>query len=303
MSSVAFQRIIRSGFNNFKRNSWLTVATITVMFLALFVLQGLLIFSVVTRSVIDSLQDKIDISVYFKKGVPEEEILIVQEKLETLEEVRTVEYISENEALARFKTRHSDNPILLESLAELDQNPLQASLNIKARVPEEFASIASFLDQGEYSNSIEKINYFQNKDVIDRLTRIIGSVERGWIILSIVLSAISVMVAFSAIRLAIYTSREEIGIMRLVGGTPSYVRGPYLVEGALFGLVAAIMTILVFYPVSLFIGPKISSVIPEINLSSYYLTNIFQIGGLLIIVGVGLGMLSSLIAIRRYLKV
>jgi len=300
---MAFKRILRAGLNNFKRNSWLSVATITVMFLALFVIQGLLLFSVITRAVVVSLQDKIDISVYFKKDTPETEIITIQDKLFGLEEVKTVEYISENEALARFKTRHSDNPVLLESLAELDQNPLEASLNIKAKVPEQYASIASFLDSGSFNNHIDKVNFFQNRDAINRLASIIGSIERGGLLLSLALAAIAALVAFSSIRMAIYTSRDEIGIMKLVGGTPSYVRGPYLVEGALYGLIAAAVTIIIFYPISLVAGPKLAAFLPDINLGQYYLANIFQISTVLVLIGVGLGVLSSYIAIRRYLKV
>lgn len=300
---MTFKRIVRSGFNNFKRNSWLSFATITIMFLALFVIEGVFIFSVLTDHAISTLQDKIDISVYFKKETPENEILLVQERLIVLEEVRSVEYISENEALSRFKTRHADNPILLESLSELDDNPLQASLNIKAKVPDQYASIAAFLERGDFNNLIEKINYFQNKDVIERLSRITLTLRNSGIGLSLVLALIAMLVAFNSIRMAIYTSREEIGIMRLVGGAQGFVRGPYLIEGLLYGLCAALVAVAVFYPVTIFLSPKVAVLLPEINLSQYYLNNIFQISITLIGIGVMLGVLSSAIAIRRYLKI
>ena len=298
-----FQRMLRSGFTDFKRNAWLSVATISVMFLVLFLIEGLLMFSVVTKVLVDTLKDKIDISVYFTKGTTEAQILDVQSRLQAMPEVKTAEYISENEALSRFKTRYSDNPALLESIDQLDQNPLKASLNIKAIDPQQYQKITSFLEQDSLREITDKITYYQNRSVIDRLGRIVSGIETGGLIASLVLAAIAVLIAFNTIRLAIYTSREEISIMKLVGATPGFVRGPYLLEGAMYGLIAAVVSIVIFYPMTLIAAPKLESLLPGINLAQYYIANIFQISGTLIVIGVVLGIISSTIAIRRYLQV
>lgn len=301
--SSTFQRIIKAGYTDFKRNAWLSVATILVMFLVLVVIEGLILFSAVTNVLVDSLKDKIDISIYFKKGIPEEEILDVQKQIEGLSEVRSVDYVSENDALSAFKNRFADNPGLLESIDELDQNPLKARLNIKAKNPEQFESIASFLEHEDLRKISDKITYYQNRNVIERLGRIIRTIETGGFALSIVLAGIAVLIAFNTIRLAIYTSREEIGIMKLVGATPGFVRGPYILEGAMYGIIAAVASIVLFYPVTLIIGPRLAGILPEINLAEYYVSNLLQISITLVAVGVGLGIFSSIIAIRRYLNI
>jgi len=274
-----------------------------VMFLVLFVIEGLLMFSVVTKVLVDSLKDKIDISVYFKKGTAEQQILDVQSRLQKLPEVKSADYISENDALSRFKNRYADNPALLESIDELDQNPLKASLNIKAKDPEQYQKITSFLEQESLREITDKITYYQNRNVIDRLGRIVRTIETGGLVVSLVLAVIAVLIAFNTIRLAIYTSREEISIMKLVGATPNFVRGPYLLEGAMYGVIAAITSIVIFYPVTLIATPKLETLLPDINLAQYYLANILQISGTLIVTGVVLGIISSTIAIRRYLNV
>ncbi len=297
------KRIFKAGITDFKRNSWLSVATILEMCLVLFVIEGLLMFSVVTNVLVESLKDKVDISVYFKKEAAEQEILAVKSELENLSEVKTVEYISEERALELFKERYADNPSILESLDALDENPLEASLNIKAQDPGQYDSIASFLGGEVQKQNIDKITYFQNKSLIDRFNRIIRTIETSGLLLSLILAGISVLIAFNTIRLAIYTSREEIGIMKLVGATPGFARGPYLFEGGMYGLIAALASIILFYPAALLVSPKLSTILPEIDLAQYYLANVLQIGGLLILIGVSLGIISSFIAIRRYLKV
>jgi cell division transport system permease protein len=300
---MRLKRLIRSGFNDFKRNSWLSVVTITVFILALFVIQGLILFSVVTETVVASLQDKIDISVYFKAEVLEENILAIQTELTGLPEVKAVEYISQDEALSRFKNRHSENPIILEALTELDENPLVASLNIKAKVPEQYSSIAAFLGKTQFSPLIDKVTYFQNKRVIERLGAIIRTIQRSGIVLSLTLAAIAVLITFNTIRLAIYTSREEINIMKLVGATKQHIRGPYIFEGALYGLIAAALTLIIYLPVNAFAASKLSGFLAGTDLYQYYLSNLPFLGALMVAAGVLLGTLSSFIAVRRYLKV
>jgi cell division transport system permease protein len=236
--------------------------------------------------VVVSLQDKIDISVYFKSDAPEENILALQDELIILPEVKTVEYISRNEALTRFKDRHSDNPVILEALGELDDNPLEASLNIKAKAPEEYSSIAAFLGKNQFTEFIDKVTYFQNKQVIERLSAIVRTLQRSGIALSLVLALIAVLITFNTIRLAIYTSREEINIMKLVGATKEHIRGPYIFEGVLYGFIAAVSTLILYLPVN-----------------AFDLSNLPFIAALMIVIGVVLGVLSSFIAVRRYLKV
>jgi cell division transport system permease protein len=296
-------RIIKYGFLGFWRNGWLSAATLSIVVIALLVFEGLLIFNVLTKNAVSSLENKIDISVYFKAATPEDEIIQAKKSLETLAEVKSVDYIPRDKALEIFKERHKDNPMITQSLEELQENPLLASLNIKAHNPKEYATIADNLEKTNFKAWFEKVTYAQNAVVIERLGKIVDTAQKGGLILIILLAVVAVLVTFNTIRLAIYSNREEIGIMRLVGASNSFIRGPYAVEGVIYGLVAGILSVIIALPVIYFVSPYLKIFIPEINLWSYFLSNLFVFFGYQLLFGVGLGIISSSIAIRKYLRI
>lgn len=300
---ITFKRIIKSGLKSFWRNGWLSAATISVMVLTLLVISTLLMLNVIASAVLLNLQEKIDISVYFKLEADEEDIFVVKSQLEKLAEVERVEYVSRDDALKRFRERHKDNPYLIQSLQELGENPLEASLNIKAQEASQYESISTFLEGIYYSNIIDKVDYRQNKEVIDKLSSLIANVKLGGLILSGIMILIVLLVTFSAIRLAIYSSRGEIKIMRLVGANNWFIRGPFIVEGILYGIISSLLTVGVLYPVFYFISPKISGFLPIEDFFVYFQANVWAFLVLLLVIGVGLGAVSSFIAVRKYLKV
>ena len=267
------------------------------------VFEGMMIFNVLTKIALISIQDKIDISVYFKTNTPEDEILQTKKSLGTLAEIKNIEYIPRDKALENFKNRHKDDPTIAQSLDELKNNPLLASLNIKAHNPKDYAVIADYLNKASFKGWFEKVTYAQNAVVIERLGKIIDTAEKGGFILIIFLTFIAVLITFNTIRLAIYSNREEIGIMRLVGASNSFIRGPYVVEGIIYGLIAGIISIIIAGPIVYFISPYLKIFIPEINLWSYFVSNLFILFGYQSLFGVGLGVISSSIAIRKYLRI
>ena len=295
-------RIIRYGLKNFLRNGWLSVATVAVMLLALSFFLFLIVFRFVTISTLDSVKDKIDISVYFVESAPEDEILRIQESLEGLEQVKSVEYISRDEALERFKERHT-NDAAAQALEELDENPFLASINVKAFDPSSYSDIASYLDNESFDNVVEKVTFAQNQIVIERLSSIIENINRGGLFMTLVLAIVAVLVAFNTIWLAMYSNREEIGIMRLVGATNSYVRGPYIVEGIIYGVISGLLSVVLAIPFVLFIDPWIAKIAPGVDLQLYFFTNILSLTFYQLIFGIVLGAISSFIAIRRYMRV
>ncbi|MBI4119691.1 MAG: ABC transporter permease [Parcubacteria group bacterium] len=301
--ATALYRILKLGVLNFWRNGWLSAATIAVMILALLVFEGLIIFGVLTKAALASIQDKIDISVYFKTTAPEDEILRVKKSLESLAEVKKVEYVSRDEALEMFRSRHQSDATISEALTELNENPLSASLNVKAYDPRQYALIAAYLNNESLSDLVDKVTYFQNEVVINRLTAMIDTVERGGFFLTVFLSLVAGLVVLNTIRLAIYTNREEIGIMRLVGASDRFIRGPYLVEGILYGIISAVVSLLISAPVVRFASPYIATLIPEMDLVSYFVSNLMHLLGYLMLFGVLLATISSSISIRKYLKV
>lgn len=295
-------RIIKRGLTSFWRNGWLSAATIAVMILALLVFEGLMIFRVLTDAALTAIQEKIDISVYFKTTAPEDDILRVKTSLESLVEVRKVDYISRDEALKIFSERHKDDITISEAIKELGYNPLAASLNIKAHDPKQYAIIASYLNNESLAPLVDKVTYFQNQVVIDRLSAMIDTAERGGLFLTFFLSIVAGLVIFNTIRLAIYTNREEINIMRLVGASNKFIRGPYVVEGVLYGLIAALISLIVSYPLVYAASPYVAVLIPEMNLYGYFLANLLSLFGYLSLFGILLAVLSSAISIRKYLK-
>ncbi len=303
---IKIKRILKSGFVNFWRNGWISLATILIMVITLFTIGSLIFSRAILGSMISQIQDKVDITVYFKTSAQEQDITAFQNQISKLGEVKSVEYISSDQALQDFKERHKDNATITQSLDELGTNPLGAMLNIKAKEPSQYEAVAKFLENQTSTGNgsiIDKINYFQNKMVIDRLTKILDSAKKMGAVLSIVLIIISVLITFNTLRLAIYISREEIGVMRLVGASSKFISGPFMVEGIMYGVISAIITMVLFYPICYWLGSVTESFFSSVNLFHYYIANFGQIFLVLLFTGVVLGTLSSFIAIRRYLKI
>ena len=281
----------------------MSTATIVMFCLTLFVMGGLVLLSVVANAILADLEDKIDISVYFVPGAKEEDIMKIKNDLSSSKEIKSVTYLSQGEALRVFSLRHKNDEAITASLAEFEgENPLGASLNIKARSPNELASVAQFLANKNY-DAVDKINYFENETVIERLASVVSTVRSLGIILVLILSVVAVLVSFNTVRLAIYTSREEINIMKLVGASNWFVRGPFLVTGVIHGSLSAIAVSTLFLPIVWVASPKISFFLPKIDLFGYFTSNFFEFLLIMTAIGVGLGVLSSTIAVRKYLKV
>ena len=295
-------RIFHFGFKNFSRNGWLSVATVAIMTLALVVFAGLLLFGYVTHQATTSIEDKIDISVYFKTNTSEDQILNIQQSLEGLPEVATVDYISRDQALALFQQNHANDPTVNQAINQLDTNPLEASLNIKATDPSKYAAIADYLATPNMTQYIDTVSYTQNQNIIERLAKIVSTVERGGWVMTLLLAIIAGLVVFNTIRLAIYANRDEIGIMRVVGASNSLVRGPFVIDGMLCGAIAAVASLLVAAPILYFVSPYLDVFIPGLGLFHYFYTHILQLLLYELLFAVVIGGLSSFFAVRRYLK-
>ncbi|MFA5052447.1 MAG: permease-like cell division protein FtsX [Parcubacteria group bacterium] len=295
-------RILKYGVQNFARNYLVSVATILVLLLAVIVFESLILFGAVGQKAISLVQDKIDISVDFRDNVPEDEMLSLKSSLESLSEVKQVEYVSRDEALIRFKERHPADSDIAKALEEIGDNPLRASLNIKAFNPKDYSAIASYLNNDTLSAIIETVSYNQNQLVIDRLARIMDVGRQAGFMLTIILAVIASIVSFNTILLAIHTSKDEIGIMRLVGASNAFVRGPYIVVGAIYGILAAVVGVIIAIPTAYFVAPYVSVLIPEMNLWNYFLSHAFTILGYDLLFAVTIGVVSSFVVVRRYLK-
>jgi cell division transport system permease protein len=300
---TATRRIVRAGFVGFWRSAYVSLASVFVIMVALFVIGSTMFVDQLLTTSLQSLQEKVDINVYFVPEAAEEDIEAIRTAVAALPDVASVTYTSRDEALAKYQERNKNDEIATQALSELDENPLGATIAILAKDTSQYESIARFLDEQRELTAqnpvIDEVNYTRNKESIDTLTGIIDAIEQASVVIMMVLIAASILITFNTIRLAIYTAREEISIMRLVGASNMFIRGPFLLQ---YGLVAGVLSLLIFYPLLMWIGPMTEGFF-EFNLFTYFVENFGYIFSVIVGLGVVLGLVSSLLAIARYLRV
>ena len=285
------------------RNGWQSIPTLSVMSLALFVFLSLIIFNVLTQNTLALLRDKIDISVYFQTKTAEDDILKVKKSLESLAEVKSAEYISRDQALTQFQERHKGDETITQAIKILEGNPLLASLNIKAKNPGDYPVIASYLNNENLKELVDQVTYNQNQLVISRLAKIVDTIQRVGIALMIILSVIAVLVTLNTIILTINSTKDEISVMRLVGAGNKFIRGPYIVQGVLYGALGAVISLAIMAPLIALASPYAASLMPEISLQAYFYSNLLKLIAYQLLFGIALGIVSSVIAVSRYLKI
>ena len=300
---TTLSRIIKYGVQGFLRNGWQSIPTLSVMSLALFVFLSLIIFNVLTQNTLALLRDKIDISVYFQTKTAEDDILKVKKSLESLAEVKSAEYISRDQALTQFQERHKGDETITQAIKILEGNPLLASLNIKAKNPGDYPVIASYLNNENLKELVDQVTYNQNQLVISRLAKIVDTIQRVGIALMIILSVIAVLVTLNTIILTINSTKDEISVMRLVGAGNKFIRGPYIVQGVLYGALGAVISLAIMAPLIALASPYAASLMPEISLQAYFYSNLLKLIAYQLLFGIALGIVSSVIAVSRYLKI
>ncbi len=295
------KRIFHLGRINIFRNAGLSLA-------AIFIISVVLIFAVSIFTVRDfgellikDVEDRVSISVYFKEGVDEETILELKDEILEIEETESVEYFSRSETLNLFIDRYKDNPVIMASLAEVG-NPFLASLIIKSETTKGYEVIASYLTESPSRIFFEKIDYDERKEVIENIFNITSTIRSVGLVLVLVLSFIAILIVFNIIRLAIYGMREEIKIMKLVGVSNAYIRNVFVFQGFIIGFISFLISFLFVFGFGLFFGDAVNNFIPGLDIFTYLKNNFLFIVFVQIAIGLGLAILSSLMAIGRYLK-
>lgn len=298
---TSFRRIIRAGFIGFWRNAYVSLASIFVITIALFVIGSTMLIDQLLTASLTQLQAKVDINVYFVTTAAQEDIDSLINSVKALPDVERVTYTSREEALAQYRAKYQDDSVTMQALEELKENPLGATIAVQAKETSQYESINQFLME-QANPVIDRINYAANKESIEKLTAIIAAVEKASFITLIVLIVAAVMITFNTIRLAIFTAREEISVMRLVGASNMFIRGPFMLQGVMYGVVSGVLALLVLYPIVLWLGPKTAAFF-ELNLFDYFVSHFSYIFGVLIGIGVLMGLGSSVLAVARYLRV
>jgi len=300
---IVLKRIFRASWKSFLREGGSAAANIFILVMAISAITSLLLFKNVSNFLIEAIQEKVDVSVYFKYETAEEDILKIKDEIAAIPEVKAVEYVSKDKALTDFTARHQDEPVLMESVEEVGINPFLASLNVKAFTANQYEAVSNFLNNTKYSDVIEKVDYHQRKPIIDRIYNLTSNLNKAGIVFSIILVIVAFLVAFNTIRLAIYNSREEIKIQRLVGASNWFVRGPFLMQGIISGFFATLICLVLFALICWGLDSKVAYLFPDLSIFKFFVSSFWLILLIQIASAVIISTLSSLIATRRYLRV
>ncbi len=305
MLFTTFYRLAKTGFVNFLRNGWLSLASTIIMTLTLITISVFLILNIVLTQGIQTIQDKIDISVYLKDSATSQTIFNMQKDLSNNPDVKQVNYITKDQAKQRYDTTFANNPQLKDSLDQ-SGNPLPASLEIKTYDPSKLASLMPMFDRPPYKDAVSKVSYQDNKQVIDRLFKATEFIKKvGWG-LAIAFILTSLIIIFNTIRTAIYTHKSEIEIMKLVGANPWFIKWPFLIEGILYGVFGTALSLLVIYILLRLLSVSFNAYFgggsTGDQVFGFLMQNLGPLLFLQLAAGITIGVVSSSVAIRKYLK-
>jgi len=293
-------RIIKMATISFWRNRLLSLATTVIIVLALLIISIFSLTVIVVNKASSVVREKVDLTVYLKDSDSNDQISALEDIIKSRPEVTSVNFVSKDRALVRWQDRNSNDSDIADVISEID-NPLPRSFDVKTRTPEQIEAVADFLNSEDYAPLIEQINYQQTKNIIDRLIKITYFVRLvGWS-LTIFFLLISILIVYNSVRITIYSRSEEIEIMRLVGASDFYVRGPFVVEGTAYGLAGAIIASIIFvFIANIAIAPT-QQYLGVADLSISISSNIKWIIFLMFAVGLLMGAVCSFFAVRRYL--
>jgi cell division transport system permease protein len=302
---IQLWRVLIAGFRNFMRNLWLSTAATAVMTITLTIVVVSFISNSALTSTIKGVTNKIDVSVYLKDSVTPDQRNDLQHALEANSNVLSVKYVSKDEALTLYKQQNAGNTTLLQGL-QYTGNPLPASFSIKAKDPKQLDSIIAVTNNPKYKDMLDPTappSYSgQNKETINRIVRFANFFKTSGLIASIIFIIISTLIIFNTIRMAIFTRREEIEIMKLVGATKWFIRGPFVFEAALYGIIAAVIALALSYGLILGGAPKLASYIDVQGTVNFFRNYPLLVIAVELLIGICIGAFSSLLAMSRYLK-
>lgn len=297
-------RIIKFSFQDIARNVWLTIVTITILLLALLSINTLEIVRVISDNAVGAVKEKINISLYLKAEAPEEEILALRESLLSSERVKSVSYISRQKALENFREKYKNNQEVLNALKELGRNPLSPSLTI---LPQNFEESGLLINELRVLDNaiIESRDFSDNAVILEKISNITKRINEIGLFIIAIFIITSLLVVYNAIRVAIYTHRQEIEIMRLVGASNFFIYMPYIVSAFVYTLISILIVISVFYPFLSLLQPYLEVFFTgyNVNILSYFVDNFWPIFGMQFGIVLFINVTATLFAVRKYSKV
>jgi cell division transport system permease protein len=305
MFLLSLTRILKFAFQSFFRNIWLSLVTVTIILLTILSLTTLVLVNVITDQAVAALKEKIDISIYFEPQAKEEQVTLIRDQIAKMQYVVAVDYVSAQAALEKFKETHAREELILEALQEVEGNPLGPVLIVKAADLNHYPLILKNIQDFKIQEFAKEIDYDDHQLIIQKIEAASQKIKQIGLILSIIFSLISLLVVFNTIRVGIYVHGDEIGIMKLVGASNWFIRGPFLVESILYALFGCLLFWIILFALLTFINPAISAFFGDINfnLGQYLLQNFFFIFGFEFLVITILNIISTFVAMGRHLRV
>jgi len=302
---ISTYRATKFAFQNFWRNFWLSVITITMLVMTLLTVNILIILNFVTDQAIQTVEDRVEISVYFHASAPQTSVDNAISYLRSLSQVKDVQTVSAQESLDKFILIHKKDDAIIASLEEIGGNPFGPSLVVKAQSVSDFDFILKALENPEFRDAIREKDFSNYSDVVSRIKNTTDRVRTFGVALSVIFLLIAILIVFNTVRMSIFIHREEIGIMKLVGASDRFVRAPFLLEMILLSLIAIVVMLLIVYPSIAIFEPKFGFYLggESIGLVNYFEQNGLTIFGLEFVGLVLLTLFSTGLAMRKYLKV
>lgn len=300
---IFLKRIFHTGFQNFQRQGNLSFATCLILVITICLISFVFLSHEILDFAVAEIKARADVSVYFQEDCTKEDIFELKDRLDEFPNVSEIEYVSKEQALEQFIERHQQEKDIMESLQQLGANPLLASLNIKATNVGSYEEIALFLEAEELNEIIEKVDFSKRRPVIENIFRATAFVDRAGITVSLILILVATLVSYNTVRLTIYTRKQEIGIARLVGASNWLIRGPFLVQGAICGFLAFVLSLIIVGISFQFLNSKISFFFTGFQIFSFFKNNLAMIVLIQFFTGLFLTVVPSFIAIRKYLEV
>ncbi|MBU0637153.1 MAG: permease-like cell division protein FtsX [Patescibacteria group bacterium] len=304
MFLLSFARVIKFSLQDIGRNVWLSLVTIVILILALFSVNLLLAVKIIGSTAINVVKEKIDVSLYIKSDTEENKILALKTKISSFTQVKEVKYISKQTALENFKQKHKNDSEILQALIELGKNPLSPSLIIKPQNMDQYDELIASLNKID-DDIIESRNFDNYKTMLTKINSITDKIGEVGLFISIIFIFITLLVIYNTIRMAIYTHRVEIKIMKLVGASNWFIRAPYFISSLIYTLIGVLAIIVLFYLFLSLLQPylEVFFIDYDFNISTYFNTHFWTIFGLEFLIAAIVNVLASMIAVNKYSKV
>jgi len=302
---IQFWRILIAGMRNFMRNMWLSTAATAVMTVTLTLIMISFISNMALTATIKGVTDKIDVSIFLNNTLTPDQINGLKQNLMNSGNVISLNYVSPQQAVTNYKDQNKNNPQLI---AALDQagDALPSSIQVKAKDPKHLDIIEAVVNQPANKALLDPTappSYTgSRKATIDRIVKFASFFKALGLIASAIFLVISTLIIFNTIRMAIFPRRDEIEIMKLVGATKWFIRGPFIFEAALYGIIAAVIATLLSMLLLFGGATRVATYIDFSTTLNFFQTYIFVIIAAEFALGVTIGAVSSLLAMSRYLK-